>query len=140
MTKIVVIILCIYGACTWVSKTYDFDDTLVYVRKNPQASWAPAAEYYIGVAYYQRAEYPKAQSTFSTLINDYGATGYYAVKALPMLEDSSQYNGDWDSARNASKLYIETYPEGKDIEVMRKRLEIVNYKHPEANPFGTFAK
>ncbi len=129
MTKFLVIVLSLYGAFYYASKHYQFDDTLVYAKKHPEASWAPAVDYYVGLVYYQRAEYPKAQGAFTQLLGDYGATNYYGVKALPIAEDSAEYDRDWDQARQWNKDYIDNYPDGRDIEVMRKRLELVNYQH-----------
>ena len=130
MTKFVVFVLAVYGACYYVTKHYEFHDTLEYAKKHTEASYAPAIDYYVGLIYYQRAEYPKAQEAFTQLLTDFATTGYYAPKALPMMEDTAEYNRDWDAAKQASKDYIETYPNGKDIELMRKRLELANYQHP----------
>lgn len=130
MTKFIVAVLALYGAYYYASRHFEFHDTLAYAKKHPEASWAPSVDYYVGVAYYQRAEYPAAQEAFTQLLDQYSATNYYAVKALPMLEDAAEYNRDWDASRNALQLYIDTYPNGRDIELMRKRLELVNYQHP----------
>ena len=45
--------------------------------------WIPAfgIDYYVGLAYYQRAEFPKAQAAFQQLLTDY-PTGPYAANGL----------------------------------------------------------
>ncbi len=130
--RFLIVIGVLYGAFYYASNHYKFDDTLVYAKNHPEASWAPSVDYYVGLVYYQRSEYPKAQAAFSQLLGDYGATNYYGVKALPLAEDSAESNRDWDTARQWDQAYIDAYPNGRDIELMRKRLELLNYQHPAA--------
>ena len=129
MKKIVFILLALYGAWYYASRRFEFHDTLTYAKKNPQAHWAPAVDYYVGLVYYQRARYDKAQEALTQLLTDY-PTCQYAASGLVHLDDVAEYNHDWETARAALKRYVEEYPQGHDIEVMRKRLELLNYQHP----------
>ncbi|MBI3553990.1 MAG: tetratricopeptide repeat protein [Elusimicrobia bacterium] len=127
--KYLLILLGLYGAYWYVAQHYEFHDTLVYAKKHPQASWSQPTEYYIGLAYYQRADYQKSQEAFSQLLTDF-PTGQYEAPGLMHLEDSAEYNHDWETARTAAKQYLDDFPNGKDIEIMRKRMEMLNYQHP----------
>ena len=129
MKKTVFILLALYGAWYYASRHFEFHDTLTYAKKNPQARWAPAVDYYVGLVYYQRAQYDKAQEALTQLLTDY-PTCQYAASALVHLDDAAEYSHDWEVARSALKRYVEEYPHEGDIEVMRKRLELLNYQHP----------
>ena len=127
--KFVLIVLGLYGAYYYVSKHYEFHDTLVYAQKHPGEKWASPVQYYVGVIYYQRAEYPEAQEAFSKLLEN-DPTGYYSPNAYLKLDDSAQYNRDWDTAKSALERYIENYPDGKKIELAKSRLDMLRYRHP----------
>jgi len=104
---------------------------LVYAQKHPAASWAQPADYYVGLVYYQRTDYPKAQEAFTQLLTDF-PTGYYEESGLFYLEDSAEEIRDYNEARTRVQQYIDDFPNGKYIEVMRKRLELLNYQHGAA--------
>lgn len=123
------ILLAMFGGYYYVSNHFEFHDTLVYAKKHPDPKWSPAIEYYVGTIYYQRESYQKAQEAFTQLLTDY-PTAQYAPSALVRLSDAAQHNGDWGVAKDALTRYIEEYPDGKDLQVVQKRLELVKYKHP----------
>ena len=120
--------MALYGGFYYVSKLYKFDDNMAYVKGHKGASWAPKANYYIGVIYYQREDYPKAQEAFTQLLTDY-PTCQHAAKGLVYWEGAAEYNHDWGSARTALDRYIEEYPDGEDIDLMKKRSEMLKYRH-----------
>ncbi len=103
-------------------------DALTYARKYPDPKISPALDYYAGTIYYARAEYPQAQEAFHQLLTDY-PTAQYMPSALVRLEDSAENNRDWDAARSAAATYVQNYAGGSDINLMRQRLELVNYRH-----------
>ena len=78
--------------------------------------------------YFQRSDYPKAQAAFQQLLTDH-TTSQYVEKGLPLLADAAEWNHDWNKVKEATALYTETYPEGKQIERMRKKLELARYKY-----------
>ena len=129
MKKFLFVVLSLYGAYYYVSRHYDFESMLVYAKKHPQASWVPATEYYVGMMYYQRENYGKANEVLKQLLTDF-PTCQYVPGALVRYEDVAETNHDWDTAKAVANRYVEDYPNGGDIEVMRKRLELLNYHHP----------
>lgn len=129
MKWVFIIIAVLYAGYNYVGKHYQFHDTLVYAKKHPDPRYAPAIDYYVGLVYYQRTQYHKAQEAFTQLLEDY-PTAQYMPKALLRLEDSAEYNDDWPTARMAAQKYIEDYPSDKDIDIMKHRLEMLNYRHP----------
>ena len=127
MIKWGVIILALYGGYYYFSRHVSLDSSLKYVAQNKGASWAPRANYTIGFLYYQREEYGKAKEAFTQLLTDY-PTGQYAAQGLFYLEDSAESVRDYPTARMALDRYLEEFPEGKKIEIMRKRSEMLRYQ------------
>lgn len=128
--KYLLIIAAIYGALIFAAKNMDYDKMLAAAKKNPSASWAPKLEYSVGVFCYQRSDYPNAIKAFTQLLADY-PTAQYAPKALFRLGDSGESIMNWEVARESYARYAEEYPDGEDINIVRKRLELVNYNHPK---------
>lgn len=129
MKTFLFILLALYGAYFYVSKKYEFKDTLDYAKAHPENPRSPAIEYYVGFVYYQRSDYKNAQDAFGALLEQH-PTDYYVEKALMMYDDSAEYNFDWDTAKMALQKYIDDYPNGKKIDLAKQRLDMVKYKHP----------
>ena len=127
--KFILVVLGLYGAYYYANKHFEFHDTLVYAQKHPEKSWSGPVQYYVGLIYYQRSDYPKAQEAFSTLLLG-NTTAYHAPRALMMLGDAAQYTRDWETAKDAHARYIEAFPNGNDIELAKSRLEMLRYQHP----------
>lgn len=127
MKKLIFVFVVLYGTYWYASNRFNFSDTLVYAKKHPEASWAPAADYYIGLVYYQRAEYPKAQEAFTQLLTDY-STGPYTAKGLLRLAAAAEENRDYEVARQSLQRFIEEFPDHKDKQVAEQRMEYIKFK------------
>lgn len=128
MRNYTLIVLAIFGCYYYVTKKVKLDEPLAYASRYKRKSWAPAADYYIGLAYYQRTDYPHAQAAFTQLLTDH-ATSQYAPRGLMLLADSAEGTQDWTAAKDALARYLEEYPEGKDKDRAVKKLELLRYKH-----------
>ena len=127
MNKFLICVGLLYGSY-WYAKTHiKLDDALKHVKKNPQASWAPAADYYVGVIYTQRGEYVKAQEAFTQLLTDY-STGPYTSRGLMRLSQVAMENRDWPVARQSLDRFIEEFPDHKERNIAEKRLEYIKFK------------
>lgn len=127
MKKLILVIAVLYGTYWYASNHFNFSDTLVYARKNPQASWAPAVDYYVGIVYYQRDEFPAAQAAFTQLLTDY-STGPYTTRGLLRLSLAAQENRDYEVARQSLQRFIEEFPDHPDRQVAEHRLEAIKFK------------
>lgn len=127
MKKLIAVFAVLYGTHWYASRHFNFADTLVYAKKNPQASWAPAADYYVGLVYYQRAEYAKSQEAFTQLLADY-TTGPYTAKGLLRLAAAAEENRDYGVVRQSLERFIEEFPDHKDRRIAEQRLESVKFK------------
>lgn len=134
MMRYLLIALALYGGVRLLSSHYgvhEFHDVLAFSKKHPSPTFSPTIDYYAGVSYYQRSEYPQAQEAFSQLLQDY-PTAQYAASALVRLEDSAEYNKDWPVAKTACEKYVEQFPNGSESQVIEQRLQVINFKHNEA--------
>lgn len=128
MRNYVLIVLAISGSYWYVTRKVELDEPLAYAAKYKHKGWSAAADYYIGIAYYQRSDYPRAQAAFEQLLTHH-ATSHYVPRSLMYLADSAERNNDWSKVKEALYRYTEEFPEGKDIERAKSKLDYVRYKH-----------
>lgn len=128
MIKFVIVALALYGGYYYLSRHASMESSMQYVAQHKGASWAPRANYTIGRIYHQREEYGKAEAAFTQLLTDY-PTGQFAARGLYFLEDSAESVKDWEAAKAALDRYIEEYPDGDKIRLMRQRREMLRYQH-----------
>lgn len=133
MRTFLIIVLALWGAYYYGSRHFDFHDTLVSAAKHKDAKWSGPIDYYVGLTYYERSDYPRAQEAFTQLLQDH-PTDYHMAHALVMLGDAAEYNRDWPTAQDALTRYIDQYPNGHDIELVRGRLDMLRYQHGNELP------
>lgn len=129
--KFILFLLALYGGYVNVTGHYglhEFHDFVVYSAKHKDSPLSEPIDYYAGTIYYLRASYPQAEEALSQLLIDHPDTRY-AAPALVKLEDAQEYDRNWDGARESCQKYIDRHADGSDIELMRKRLELLGDKH-----------
>lgn len=117
----------LYGGYWYASRHYDFQTALEYAKKNPSPKLAPAIDYYVGLAYYQRAEFHKSQAAFTQLLTDY-PTGQYTDKALLRISEVAMKNRDYDTVRSSLTRFKEEFPQHPQRNIAEKRLELIYNK------------
>lgn len=127
MKKVIVIGLIVGGAWWYATKKFKFDDTLAYAKAHPEAKWAPAVEYSVGMVYYQRTDYPKAQAAFAQLLTDF-PTSQYTAHALLRLSEAAEENRDWDAAKQSLDQFLNDFPDDPDRNIAQKRRELLYNK------------
>ncbi len=128
MRTFLIVILLLYAVYYYGSRHFEFHETLAYAEQHKGAAWSGPVQYYVGMVYYQRSDYPKAQEAFTQMLQDH-PTDYHAPRALVMLDDAAEWNHDFPAASDALQRYIEQFPNGKDIQLVRDRLDMLRYKH-----------
>jgi|GEM_PF-1979952 len=128
MIKYVIFVLALAGGYYYLSRNASLESGLQFVAQHKDSSWAPRANYTIGFIYHQREEYGKAEAAFTQLLTDY-PTGQFTASGLFYLEDSAEYTRDWETAKTALDRYIEEYPDGREIGIMRQRRDLLHYHH-----------
>lgn len=131
MRTYVLVVLAIAGSYWVVVHKISLEDPLKHTRAHRDKSWSAPANYYIGLAYYQRSDYYKAQAAFEQLLADHAqtSTNTYRAKGLVYLADTAEHVNEFSTAKMASQYYVDEFPQGKDIERMTKKLEYLKYKH-----------
>jgi TolA-binding protein len=118
-----------YGYEKYSGQMTPLEAALDHAKKKPDPVWSPRIQYWVGMIYYQRSEFPQAQATFNALLTDY-PTCHYAPDGLIKLNLAAQENKDWETAKAALARYVEEYPKEKQIDMARKSLEQLRYNHP----------
>lgn len=124
MKPLLIVVALFYGGYWYASRHYDFQTALAYAKKNPSPKLAPAIDYYVGLAYYQRAEFEKSQAAFTQLLTDY-PTGQYTDKALLRMSEVAMENKDYDTVRDSLKRFLEEFPQHPQRQIATKRLELI---------------
>jgi outer membrane protein assembly factor BamD (BamD/ComL family) len=128
MIKYVIFVLALAGGSYYFSHNFSLESSLRCVAQHKDASWAPRANYTIGFIYHQREDYGKAEEAFKQLLTDY-PNSQFTARGLFYLEDSAEYAHDWDTAKTALDRYIEEYPDGHEIGLVRQRRDLLRYNH-----------
>ncbi|MFI5363120.1 MAG: tol-pal system YbgF family protein [Elusimicrobiota bacterium] len=123
MKRIYFLIVAVSAVWWYATRRFNFSDAMVYAHKNPAASWAPAVEYSVGLVYYQRGDYPKAEDTFKQLLTDF-PTGQYEARGLLRLSEAAEENGDYPTAKEMVQRYIDEFPDGPDRSIADRRKEL----------------
>ena len=127
MKKLIFLALVVGGVWWYATHKFNFADTMTYAQKHPQASWAPAVEYSVGLVYYQRADYPKAQEAFTQLLTDF-PTGQYAARGMLRLSEVAEENRDYATEKEVLDRFLQEYPDHPDKNLAIKRREFLYNK------------
>ena len=127
MKKIYFLIVIASGVWWYASRRFNFDDAVEYAKKNHGASWAPAVEYSVGMVYYQRADYHKAQDIFTQLLTEY-PTGQYEARSLLRLSEVAEQNLDYPTSRQSLDQFLADFPGDPNRYLAEKRKELLYNK------------
>jgi len=125
MKKLIFVALVIGGAWWYYSPKLTVAAALDYAHQNSQKPWASDVVYWIGWTYYQRANYPKAQETLGTFVNDFPA-GPHTPRALLRYAEAAQENRDYATAKDALDRLLKEYPDSPDQSMARGQRDLLN--------------
>lgn len=125
--KPLIALLVLIGILYYVRTRYTLQDALALSRERPSPTVSPMVDYYAGMAYYMRDRYEPAVRAFTQLLTDY-PTCQYAPRGLLRLGDSYERLSNWDGAREAYEKYMERFPEGRNIQLVRGKYEYIKFK------------
>jgi tol-pal system protein YbgF len=92
-----------------------------FVARYPQSAYAPAAQYWIGSAYYALKDYKSAIAAHRTLVERYADSPRVPDALLSMAESQVQL-GDRKSANATLARIIKEYPDSDAAKLARERL------------------
>lgn len=131
MKYYVIAVLAIAGGWHLYQKSLGDKDLLAgvneYATKHPGETWSPRLHYYVGVIYAKREKHGQARDIFQKLLKDY-PTCQFIPKSLVHTFRSSKEIHDWESATTALQYYVEEYPDGGDIGMVKTQLDKLCYE------------
>ncbi len=127
LKKLLWFLAILIGLGLYVRSHYDFQDALRFSRRHPHPKLSPAVDYYSGMAYYLREDYPRAVDAFTQLLTDY-PTSYYAPRGLLRLGSSHMEMRQYQQAREAFEKYMEEFPNGKDRALVDSKYEFIKFR------------
>lgn len=125
--KLFIIAFIAVGGFFYIKSHYTFHDVLAYTKKHPSPEWSPKIDYYIGTIQFLRDQPAESQFAYNQLLADY-PTSYYTPKALFRLGTIHKDKSEWSLAREFYQRYIDEYPQGEDIELVKKQFEYIKFK------------
>lgn len=119
MRKLLILAGLLLAAGWYARAHYTLQDALRYAKTHPSSRLSPAVDYYAGMAYYARERHESAAQAFSQLLADH-PTCQYAPNGLLRLGSSYEELRQWPEARAAYEQYLERFPQGAEIDAVRR--------------------
>lgn len=127
MRKLIFIGAIVGGAWYYLKNNVDMEKTLAWAKARPVAADREKYVYYVGMIYYVKDKQPEAAAVFKEILTE-EATGQYEAKALMRMARCYQETRSFEEARIAYERYIEMFPKGDDIEIVKNNYEFVKFK------------
>ena len=125
--KAFVIFIALVTVGFWCVKTWHvFHRVLIYAKENPSPS-TPKVEYYMGMFYYTKGNYPNALEAFNYVLTDH-PTSYYAPKALFRVGTTYEEMEEWTKARETYEKHKEQYPESPKKKLVERKIGYLHFK------------
>jgi TolA-binding protein len=115
------------GLFFFVKTHYSLQDVVAYARSHPDPDISPKLEYWVAMAYFFQNRYPESAGTFQLLVKDYPSHPD-AGQALLRLGVIYSEENKFEEARQALQKYMDSFPNGPEIERVRQRHELIKFK------------
>ncbi|TPW18922.1 MAG: hypothetical protein FD126_3201 [Elusimicrobia bacterium] len=125
--KIFFTIAVFAGAWWYVSNHYDLQDAFKWAKTRPVAADREKYVYYVGMIYYAKDKSTEAADVFRELLTE-EATGHYEAKGMMRMGRCLQDLRRFEEARGAYERYIEFFPTGPDIEIVKNNYEFIKFR------------
>lgn len=125
--KFFYIVAVLAGGVYYVTQHYTTADVLTWAKARPVAADRDKYVYYVGMVYYAQDKQLEASEAFRELMTE-EATGYYEPKGLMRMGRCYQEMRKFDEARAAYERYIEVFPKGADIELVKNNYDFVKFR------------
>ncbi len=130
LNKWTILALIVFGSVYYVRNQYDYEDLLVVASKEEGTLRAQKIEYYVGMIYYQRGDYPRAIKAFNQLLLN-SPTGYYAPKALARAGLAYKEHNQYDEAREMYHKFLTYFPDHSLKNTVMKRWTHIKFQRGE---------
>lgn len=127
MRKLILVVAVVGGIWYYVKNHVDMEKTLAWAKARPVATQREKYVYYVGMIYYAKDRQVEAAAAFKEILTE-EATGQYEAKALMRMGRCYQETRNFEEARTVYERYIEMFPKGDDIEIVKNNYEFVKFK------------
>ena len=103
------------------------DDLFKYAKARPVHDERARDVYYVGMVYWLKSDNEHAIEVFSTLLAD-ETTTQYSPRALMRLGGCYRDMYKFNDAKAAYEKYMEEYPQGEDITIVKNNYEFVKFR------------
>ncbi|TBR17880.1 tetratricopeptide repeat protein, partial [bacterium] len=104
-----------------------WEDVHKWAKARPVAADREKYVYYLGMMYYSQDKCGEAIDAFREVMTE-EATGQYEPRALMRMGRCYQDIRRFEEARAAYERYIEVFPKGADIELVKNNYEFVKFR------------
>lgn len=125
--KVFIVLALLGGAGWYASKNVDMPRVVEWAKARPDVKQREKLLYYSAMYYFLRDQRSEAAGVFSELLTE-EATGQYEPKALVRMGRCYQDMRRFEEARAAYERYIEFFPAGPDVEIVKKNYEYVKFR------------
>ena len=127
MRKFIFICVVVGAPIYYVSTKISLEKAISWSKARPVAAEREKYLYYAGMYFYLRDMELDAAATFAEILTEDG-TGYYEPRALMRMGRCYQNTRRFEEARTAYERYIEHFPAGADIELVKNNYEFVKFR------------
>lgn len=127
MKKSAFVVGIFIGIFAYCHYKYTFQDTLQYARERNDEKWSPRITWYTGSYLWFRDRPEDSMVAYKQILTEY-PTCQYAPKAMMRVADIYKNRNSYAEAKELYEKYLELYPEGQEVEVVKKKYEYVKFK------------
>ena len=127
LNKWSILIMIICGSVYYVRNHYDYEDLLVVAAKDEGHPRSVQVEYYVGMIYYMRGDYPRSIKAFDQLLRNH-PTSYYAPRALARAGMAYKESNQYDHAREMYHKYLTYFPDHSMKSTVMKRWTHIKFQ------------
>jgi tetratricopeptide (TPR) repeat protein len=126
----VIVLLLLIGGVYYVRNHYDYEDLLKVAAKDEGNPRSQQIEYYVGMIYYARNDYPRAIKAFDQLLTNH-PTSYYAPKALARAGLAYKEQQKYEHAREMYFKFLTYFPDHSMRNTVQKRWNHIKFQRGE---------
>lgn len=127
INKYTIALALLIGGVYYVRNHYDYEDMLTVAAKDEGNPRSEQIEYYVGLIYYARGDYPRSTKAFDQLLLNH-PTSYYAPKALARAGMAYREQNKYDEAREMYAKYLTYFPDHAMKGVVHQRWEHIKFE------------
>jgi len=127
MKKFIIFLVVIVAICFWAIDYVKSGKLQNYIDSNSDKSWAPKAQYNLGMLYFTASKYEKADYCFRHSTETY-PTSSYVVESLYQMGNICEETNKLQQAREIYKKILDDFPNYRKSELIRKKYNfLLNY-------------